>query len=201
MAAKHTRLELTWIGKDERPRLEPRILLEDPELSYHAEKRVSDEDIFDNLLIHGDNLLALKALEQELTGKVRCIFIDPPYNTGNAFEQYDDGVEHSIWLSLMRDRLALLWSFLRQDGSIWITIDDTEAHYLKVLCDELFGRANYMGSIAWEKDKGRRSDTAISLSHDYILLYVRDKSTWSQTRNLLPREEHQNDRYLSLIHI
>ena len=88
MAAKHTRLELTWIGKDERPRLEPRILLEDPELSYHAETRVGDEDIFDNLLIHGDNLLALKALEQDYRGKVRCIYIDPPYNTGSAFEQY-----------------------------------------------------------------------------------------------------------------
>ena len=101
------KLELTWIGKENRPRLEPRILLEDPEKSYHAKLRVSDKDIFDNRLIFGDNLLALKALEQEFAGKVKCVFIDPPYNTGSAFTHYDDGVEHSIWLSLMRDRITL----------------------------------------------------------------------------------------------
>ena len=106
--ANKQKLELTWIGKDERPRLEPRILLEDKERSYHAATRVSDNDIFDNILIKGDNLLALKALEQEYVGKVKCIYIDPPYNTGNAFEHYDDGLEHSLWLSLMRDRLELL---------------------------------------------------------------------------------------------
>ncbi len=105
---KHTKLELTWIGKDDRPRLEPRILIEDPQKSYHAPHRVSKNDIFDNILIYGDNLLALKALEQEFTGKIRCIFIDPPYNTGAAFDHYDDGVEHSMWLSLMRDRLEIL---------------------------------------------------------------------------------------------
>ena len=134
------RLELTWIGKDIRPRLEPRILLEDSEKSYHAAERHSDADIFDNMLIHGDNLLALKALEQDFSGKVKCIYIDPPYNTGSAFEHYDDGVEHSLWLSLMRDRLEILWKLLSKDGSLWITVDDTESHYLKVLCDELIGR-------------------------------------------------------------
>lgn len=95
------KLELTWIGKENRPKLEPRILLEDPEKSYHAAHRVTDHDIFDNRLIFGDNLLALKALEQEFTGKIKCIYIDPPYNTGSAFEHYDDSVEHSLWLSLM----------------------------------------------------------------------------------------------------
>ena len=135
------KLELTWIGKENRPKLEPRILLEEPERSYHAAHRVTDHDIFDNRLIFGDNLLALKALEQEFTGKVKCVFIDPPYNTGSAFEHYDDGLEHSIWLSLMRDRLELLRRLLSDDGSLWITIDDNEAHYLKVLCDEVFGRA------------------------------------------------------------
>ena len=105
MSNRKQRLELTWIGKDERPRLEPRILLEDTEKSYHAKARVTDLDIFDNMLIHGDNLLALKALEQEYTGKVKCVFIDPPYNTGSAFEHYDDGIEHSLWLSLIRDRI------------------------------------------------------------------------------------------------
>ena len=118
------KLELTWIGKENRPRLEPRILLEVPELSYHAERRMSDSDIFDNRLIFGDNLLAVKALEQEFAGKVKCVFIDPPYNTGSAFAHYDDGVEHSIWLSLMRDRLGLLRELLSEDGSLWITIDD-----------------------------------------------------------------------------
>jgi len=121
---KHTKLELTWIGKGDRPRLEPRILIEDPEKSYHAPHRVSKNDIFDNILIHGDNLLALKALEQEFTGKVKCIYIDPPYNTGAALEHYDDGREHSLWLSLIRDRMEVLKRLLSDDGSVWISIDD-----------------------------------------------------------------------------
>ena len=102
------KLELTWIGKEKRPRLEPRILLEDAGKSYHAGQRVSEHDVFDNRLIFGDNLLALKALEAEFTGKVKCVFIDPPYNTGSAFTHYDDGLEHSIWLGLMRDRLEII---------------------------------------------------------------------------------------------
>ena len=195
MEAKHTRLELTWIGKDERPRLEPRILLEDPEFSYHAETRVSDEDIFDNFLIHGDNLLALKALEQDFQGKVKCIFIDPPYNTGAAFAQYDDSLEHSTWLSLVTERIRALHRLLSEDGSLWITLDDNECHYLKVACDEIFGRANFVSSFAWEKDKGRRGDTDISSSHDHILLYAKDRNTWRKVRNLLPRTEGQNARY------
>jgi len=132
MPSNKQKLELTWIGKENRPKLEPRILLEDPEKSYHAPHRVGKEDLFDNKLIFGDNLLALKALEQEYAGKVKCVFIDPPYNTGSAFEHYDDGVEHSLWLSLMRDRLSLLYRLLSSDGSLWITVDDNESHYLKV---------------------------------------------------------------------
>src|ERR1035437_9764494 len=120
------RLELTWIGKENRPRLEPRILVEDPEKSYHARHLVTDNDIFDNRLIFGDNLLALKALEQEFAGRIKCIYIDPPYNTGSAFTHYDDGIEHSLWLSLMRDRLECLRGLLSADGSIWISIDDNE---------------------------------------------------------------------------
>ena len=123
------KLELTWIGKDDRPRLEPRILIEDPEKSYHAPHRVSKHDLFDNILIHGDNLLALKALEQEFTGKIKCIYIDPPYNTGAALEHYEDGLEHSLWLSMMLDRLELLRKLLQEDGSIWISIDDHEIDY------------------------------------------------------------------------
>ena len=126
------KLELTWIGKETRPRLEPRILLESQDQSYHATQRVSNNDIFDNRLVYGDNLLALKALEQQFSGKVKCIYIDPPYNTGSAFNNYDDGIEHSLWLSLMRDRLELLRKMLREDGSIWINIDDNECHYLKL---------------------------------------------------------------------
>ena len=105
MTTKKTKLELTWIGKENRPRLEPRILVEDAAKSHHAPFRVGENDIFDNRLIFGDNLLALKALEQEFAGKVKCIYIDPPYNTGSAFTHYDDGVEHSIWLTLMRNRI------------------------------------------------------------------------------------------------
>lgn len=141
------KLELMWVGKEKRAKLEPRILIEDPEKSYHAAKRVSDNDIFDNMLIHGDNLLALKALEQDYAGRVKCIYIDPPYNTGNAFEHYDDGLEHSIWLSLMRERLELLRNLLRKDGFICVHIDDSEGAYLKVLLDEVFGRDNYLTTI------------------------------------------------------
>jgi len=141
--AQKQKLELTWIGKDEQPKLEPRILLEDPELSYHAKERVTENDIFDNRLIFGDNLLALKALEQEFTGKIKCIYIDPPYNTGSAFEYYDDSLEHSAWLNLMKPRLEILKKLLSEDGFIFIQIDDYEADYLKVLCDEVFGRGNF----------------------------------------------------------
>lgn len=192
MAGK-TKLELTWIGKDERPRLEPRILLEDPEKSYHATKRVTDHDLFDNRLIFGDNLLALKALEQEFAGKIRCIYIDPPYNTGSAFTHYDDGIEHSLWLSLMRGRLELLRSLLTADGSVWISIDDSEAHYLKLLCDEIFGRPNFVASIVWEKaDSPRNSARQFSVDHDYILVYSKNPE-WVPRR--LPRTEASDSIY------
>jgi len=187
------RLELTWIGKDERPRLEPRILLEDPELSYHAERRVSDDDIFDNRLIFGDNLLALKALEQEFAGKVKCVFIDPPYNTGSAFTHYDDGLEHSIWLSMMRDRLELIRRLMSGDGSLWITIDDNEAHYLKVLCDEVFGRVHSIGSVIWQHSvQGKNDAKLISLHHNNVLAYRKSESF---QRNLLPRMDEHNANY------
>ena len=168
------KLELTWIGKETRPRLEPRILIEDPSKSRHAAHRVSDNDIFDNKLIFGDNLLALKALEAEYTGKVKCVFIDPPYNTGSAFTHYDDGIEHSLWLSLMRDRLELIKRLLSSDGSIWITIDDNEGHYLRVLGDEIFGRRCFIGSVVWRNsDNSNNNATTFSLDHNYILVYGR----------------------------
>jgi adenine-specific DNA-methyltransferase len=191
---KKQKLELTWVGKENRPRLEPRILLEDPEKSYHAAHRVSENDIFDNRLIFGDNLLALKALEQEFAGKVKCVFIDPPYNTGSAFTHYEDGLEHSIWLGLMRDRLEVIRHLLSEDGSLWITIDDNEAHYLKVLCDEVFGRANFVANAIWQKRYSPSNDAiGLSQNHDHILIYAKSRSSWSS--NLLPREEKSNSTY------
>ena len=177
------KLELTWIGKEKRPRLEPRILLEDKEKSYHAKHRVTDNDSFDNRLIFGDNLLALKALEQEFTGKIKCVFIDPPYNTGSAFQHYDDGLEHSIWLGLMRDRLEIIRSLLADDGSLWITIDDNEAHYLKVLCDEVFGRVNFVSNLAWHKRISPANDAKyFSGDFDHVLVYAKKKDIWRPNR-------------------
>lgn len=190
---RNQKLELTWMGKDQQHKLEPRILLENPELSYHAKERVTEHDQFENRLIFGDNLLGLKALEQEFTGKVKCIFIDPPYNTGNAFEHYDDGIEHSIWLSLIKSRLEILKKLLTNDGSIWISIDDTELHYLKVLCDEVFGRANFVSNIIWQHSVQSKNDSkTISLHHNSILVY---RKTEQFVINLLPRTEEHNTAY------
>ena len=189
------KLELTWIGKENRPRLEPRVLLEDPSKSYHAAHRMTDKDVFDNRLIFGDNLLALKALEQEFTGKIKCVYIDPPYNTGSAFEHYDDGVEHSLWLSLMRDRLELLWRLLKSDGTIWINIDDNEGQYLKVLCDELFGRKAFVATVIWENFYGRSNAAAISPSHNYLLVYSPLGLDWKKVRRLLPRDDKSGSKY------
>jgi len=187
------KLELTWIGKENQPNLEPRILLEDQENSYIAQLRMTDEDIYDNRLIFGDNLLALKALEQAYSGLIKCIFIDPPYNTGSAFGHYDDGVEHSLWLSLMRDRLELLHKLLAVDGSIWITIDDNEAHYLKVLVDEIFGRSNFIANIVWQKKYAIANDhKTIAPMHDHILVY-RKTDAWQ--RNLLSRTDEKDRQY------
>lgn len=188
------KLELTWIGKDKRPKLEPRILLEDPEKSCHARQRMTENDIFDNRLIFGDNLLALKALEQEFAGEVKCVFIDPPYNTGSAFTHYDDGLEHSIWLSLMRDRLEIIRNLLSEDGSLWITIDDHEAHYLKVLCDEVFGRVNFVASVIWRKNYAPKSSARhFSVDHDYVLIYAKAADQW--VPNPMPRSDKQNKAY------
>ena len=189
------RLELTWIGKDARPKLEPRVLLEEPARSYHAVRRVTDKDIFDNRLIFGDNLLALKALEQEFAGKVKCVFIDPPYNTGSAFEHYDDGLEHSIWLGLMRDRLEIIKRLMSVDGSLWITIDDNEAHYLKVLCDEVFGRSNFIANMIWEKRTSRENRRVFSFNHDHMLVYAKLKSSFEGVRNALDLNDEVLARY------
>lgn len=183
------------MGKEKRARLEPRILIEDSAKSYHAAKRVSKDDIFDNMLIHGDNLLALKALEQEYAGKVKCIYIDPPYNTGNAFEHYDDGIEHSLWLSLMRERLEVLRNLLSEDGSIWISIDADESHYLKVLCDEVFGRSNFIDEVIWQRSYAPINlKKTLSRSHDAILVYAKNQ-TPNFCLNKLPRSNEADNRF------
>ncbi|MBT3348866.1 site-specific DNA-methyltransferase [bacterium] len=168
-------LELTWIGKDEKLKLEPRILIEDPEKSY------GDSNLR-NMLIHGDNLLALKALEQDYAGRVKCIYIDPPYNTGNAFEHYDDGLEHSIWLSLMKSRLEILRNLLTDDGSIWISIDENEGHYLKVMCDEIFNRKNFIIQTTIKRGAatGHKAinPTPVQVC-DHMLSYAKNKSKWT----------------------
>ena len=161
------KLELTWIGKGEQPKLEPRILIEDPEKSY------GDSDS-SNMLIHGDNLLALQALEQNFTERIRCIYIDPPYNTGSAFEHYDDALEHSTWLNLMRPRIELLRKLLKPDGFFCCQIDDSEGHYLKILLDEVFGRDNYLTSFYVRvryPDKTLKSDMDYHKEIEQIHIY------------------------------
>lgn len=210
MSDKLQRLELVWPGKNERVDVEPRILIEDVEKSYSADPKIQEKinrqlfkqepeivPTFDNMLIHGDNLLALKALEAEYSGQIKCIYIDPPYNTGNAFEHYDDGYEHSIWLSLMRDRLEILKNLLADDGSIWISLDDNEQAYCKVLCDEIFGRKNFVCNVIWQKKYSPANDAKwLSDNHDFIIVYAKNKETWRP--NLLPRSEEMNARYKNL---
>jgi len=174
------KLELTWIGKEKRPRLEPRILLGDPDKSYHAAHRVTENDIFDNRLIFGDNLLALKALEAEFAGKVKCIYIDPPYNTGQAFDHYNDGLEHSIWLGLMRERFEALRRLLTPDGTFFCQLNDDEMAYSKVLLDEVFGRNNFLNQVSVKMKQtagasGGGEDKRLKKNIEYILIYARDK--------------------------
>lgn len=189
-----TRLELNWIGKQVRVRPEPRVAIWEPDRSWHASRRYTDNDQFENRLVFGDNLLALRSLEQEFAGKVKCVFLDPPYNTGSAFSHYDDGIEHSIWLSMMRDRLEIIRRLLAKDGSVWITVDDNEAHYLKVLSDEVLGRWNFVANVVWQKKYTVANDAKwLSDTHDHILVYAGDKASWRPRR--LPRTDDMAARY------
>lgn len=167
------KLELTWIGKGQNPVVEPRILLHD------ASKDYGDKNT-ENMLIHGDNLLALKALEQDYAGKVKCIYIDPPYNTGAAFEHYDDNMEHSIWLSLMKARLEILKTLLAEDGAICVQIDAVEMAYLKVLMDEIFYRSNFVNIISVKAKisgvSGSNLRRSLQDNIEYILVYAKNKS-------------------------
>lgn len=181
---------LEWLNKGEAvnvtKRLPYRILKTNNELSYGEQS--------ENMIIKGDNLEALQALLPYYKGQVKCIYIDPPYNTGNAFEHYDDNLEHSQWLSLIYPRLELLRDLLSEDGSIWISIDDDECHYLKVICDEVFGRKNFINNVIWQKKFSPQNDAKwLSDNHDHILCYAKDKDVWHP--NLLPRTAEMNDRY------
>ena len=191
MAAK-TKLELTWIGKENRPRLEPRILIEEAKLSHHAAARRAGDN-FDNILVRGDNLLGLRALQASHSASVECVFIDPPYNTGGAFTHYDDGLEHSIWLTLMRDRLSIIRDLLSPTGTLWVSIDDNELHYLKVLLDEVFGRACFVSGVVWRSSDNSNNDAKqFSTDHNTILVYSREPE-WRSNR--LSRSESQASHY------
>lgn len=170
---QHTgKLELTWVGKYKQHKIEPRILVEDKTKSY-------GDPANENMLIHGDNLIALRALQQDFSGSIKCIYIDPPYNTGSAFEHYDDNLEHSIWLNLMRERLILLRELLADDGTIWIQIDDEEQAYLKIVCDEVFGRTNFVNMISVNMKNiagasGGGEDKRLKKNCEYILIYAKN---------------------------
>ena len=155
----------------------------------HAAKSRRGGDLFDNILIRGDNLLALRSLQGEYSASIKLVYIDPPFNTGGAFEHYDDGVEHSIWLSLLRDRISIIHALLSVDGALFLHLDDNELHYAKVMCDEIFGRNNFVSSVVWQKAFAKKNKAIISESHDTILIFAKDISKW--TRNLIPRDASQ----------
>lgn len=174
---KKGKLELTWVGKYEEEKLEPRILIEDKSKSY------GDPDT-ENMLIHGDNLLALKALENDYSGKIQCIYIDPPFNTGQAFEFYDDDLEHSIWLDLIYKRIKILYGLLKEDGMFWIHLDDVEVHYCKIMLDEIFNRSNFVSHITYERSAvaGLGQGGYLVNTTEHILLYK--KSVLPEKENL-----------------
>lgn len=191
MAVKKQKLELTWIGKGEDPVLEPRILIEDPTKSYGDPKS-------ENMLIHGDNLLALKALEQDFAGKIKCIYIDPPFNTGAAFDHYDDNIEHSIWLNLMTKRFKILRNLLNNEGAIFVNLDDSESSYAKVLLDEIFGRNNYMNEIIVGTNKAfgfKSTSDGLFKQANHILFYVKDKSKFVINNEALVIEKEYDRAY------
>jgi adenine-specific DNA-methyltransferase len=181
---------LQWLTRDHdlsaADRVPYRLLEEVPDLG------AGDRDA-GNMLIQGDNLDALKALLPFYAGQVKCIYIDPPYNTKSAFEHYDDNLEHTKWLAMMWPRLELLRDLLSEDGSIWVSIDDHEAHYLKVVLDELFGRAQFVSNVVWQKRTSRENRAAMASQHEHILMYAKlGALAWKDVRNLLP---DTNDGY------
>ena len=187
---KTGRLELTWVGKYDEPAIEPRILLEDKEKSYGDLQN-------ENMLIHGDNLIALQALQQDFSGKIKCIYIDPPFNTGQAFENYEDGIEHSIWLNLMRQRTRLLHSLLAEDGTMYVHIDDNEMPYLIVLLDEIFGRNNRIAVITFKQASAtghKAINPGIVSVTNFIIIYAKDKAHW-QPNHVYTNRGERDKRY------
>ena len=177
---------LDWVNKNQAQQASR-------EVPYHLLKQEAVYgDSAENLLIQGDNLLALKALIPFYAGRVKCIFIDPPYNTQSAFAHYDDKLEHSQWLSMMYPRLVLLRDLLAEDGSIWVTIDDNEAHYLKALMDEVFGRNNFMANVVWNHRKSVQNDIVMSLSHNHVLVFAKNKNAVSLNRLGVDAEKYEN---------
>ena len=181
---------LNWMGREKAAKATKdvvmKILREEKSLGYGEASK-------DNILVHGDNLEALKALLPFYAGEVKCIYIDPPYNTGSAFEHYDDNLEHSTWLNMMYPRLKLLREFMREDGSIWISIDDREGAYLRVICDEIFGRQNFVSNISWQRTYSTRNDAkGIVNEVEHILVYSK-REGWQPKK--LARTEEMNERY------
>ncbi|WMJ23442.1 site-specific DNA-methyltransferase [Paludicola sp. MB14-C6] len=192
------KLELTWYGKEEPINVEPRLLIENTELSYNVD---TENGITDNILIHGDNLLALKALESKFSGQVKCIYIDPPYNTGAAFEHYDDNLEHSIWLKLMKARLEILKKLLADDGLIFVQIDDNEQAYLKVMMDEIFGRNNFVNCICVKMSEASGTKMAhvekkLPKLKEFILVYKKCSIKLNEIK--IPKEKWDKE-YKSVI--
>ena len=183
---------LHWLTREEdihRAALAPyRLLEEAPDLSH------GDRDT-GNMLIQGDNLDALKALLPYYAGKVKCIYIDPPYNTRSAFEHYDDNLEHSQWLAMIYPRLELLRKLLSEDGSIWVSIDDNEGHYLKVIMDEVFGRKNFVSTVVWQQRTTRENRKTFSSNHEYLILFAKDYAKFSASRNDLELTDEVKSRY------
>ena len=186
------RLELTWVGKDQEMKLEPRILIENPKLSNTKK----DKDT-ENMLIHGDNLLALKALESKYAGQIKCIYIDPPYNTGAAFEYYNDNLEHSIWLNLMYNRLKSLYNLLCEGGSIWISIDDIEAHRLRCVLDEIFGFSSFVADITYERSgsAGLGQGGLFVNNSEHIIVYAKGHFTYNAVLGTTLLEAKTMKRY------
>lgn len=209
------RLELTWTNKRLRllanrnegyewvPPHDYRVsevrLLRDAALVGRT--RSADSRSSDNLLIRGDALNALVSLSElpefasEYVGRIRLAYIDPPFNTGQAFEDYDDNLEHSVWLTMIRDRLLQIRRLLSEDGSVWLHLDDVQMHRARCVLDEVFGASNFVANVIWQKTYTRENRTDISISHDNVIVYAVDKTCWKKARNLLPPSEEQRSRY------
>ncbi|WP_436326226.1 site-specific DNA-methyltransferase [Brevibacterium sp. FAM 27836] len=207
---EHGKYGYTWVQPTDPRYCETRRLIIDDE--YTGQQSPKDDSLdysgradlppqTDNLLIRGESGDVLEALTRvpelkvKYAGQVKCIYIDPPFNTGDAFAHYDDNLEHSVWLTMMRDRLENLKTMLSADGSIWVHLDDNECHRMRVLLDEIFGPASFKGTVVWEKSPGSKGDTDIAASHDYIHIYAPHSPDWKLVRNKLPRSTKQLGRY------